>query len=161
MARTPYWADNLINQVQGASGGSDTEDLFPALSRDERRGITVVRMLIDLAVTPETLSGVVASQISFMGIGVASFEAFGVDAVPDPDVETDRPARGWLWRTSLVVLDDPDTIVQPMRVQADVRSKRRVDDGVLFLRMINTDRTGITPFSIQVTGIVRVLYLLP
>ncbi len=160
MARTPYWADNLVDQEQAPALGSDNEDLMPALSQDERRGLTIVRLLIDLAVTPSPTNGVVGTQTSLMGIGVASFEAFGAGVVPDSNVETDRPARGWLWRSSLVILDDADNVVPSMRVQADVRAKRRVDDGVPFLNMVNQDRTG-TAFTIRVTGIVRVLYLLP
>ena len=162
MARTPYWADNIVLENVPVSGGSDNVDLFPGLSRDERRGITVVRLLIDLQVSPLVLDGVNAQQLAMMGIGVSSFEAFAVaGALPDPNQETDRPPRGWLWRSVLKVAHVPDALVMPVRAQADVRAKRRVDDGVLFLRIINVDRTGVTPFEIAVDGLIRVLYLLP
>ncbi len=159
MARTPFWGDALIGSSLG-SGAQLVIDLLGNLSEDERRGITVVRQIIGLWMTPIPTSGVVGSMFVDVGIGVASEDAIIAGAVPDPNIGQDRPARGWLFRDRVVVVDDADNVVFPTVIKEDSKSKRRVDSGELFLVMNNTLNSG-TGFTVRVAGLIRTLYLLP
>ncbi len=159
MARTPYWADTLMS-FSVASGATNNQDLLSNLSPDERRGITLVRTIMTMAYTPSPTSGVVGTQIIDLGIGIASVDAFAAGALPDVQVESDRPPRGWIMRDRTAVLDDATDVANITFVRGDFRTKRRIDDGDLFLQHFSTARTG-TPFTVAISGIVRVLYLLP
>jgi len=159
MARQPAWEDTLINEA-ATSGFGDEVDLVGDLSQQDRRGITVVRLVIDLSILPTITSGVIGSQIFDLGIGVASEDAFVAGALPDVNVATDRPPRGWLWKTRVVVTDDTTTTMNPVRVMGDIRAKRRVDAGILFLRTLNTNLSG-TAFAVNMAGLIRTVYLLP
>ncbi len=161
MPRTPYWTDVRIVE-DTANGFGDLVDLLPNLDREEKRGITVVRQIIELALTPVVTSGVVGTMLMDIGIGVASSDAFGAgsSALPNPGLGSSRPARGWLFRTQVAIIDDADNIAPPTRVHEDVRTKRKVDDGDLFMQIEALLRTG-TAFDVKTTGLIRTLYLLP
>ena len=164
MARTPYWIDTLV-AVQLADAGKTNPDLTGPFDAQQRRGMTVTRMLVHLAFLTTTEGGVEGIAAIDCGIGVASREAHAAASLPDPETEEDRPARGWLWRDRYVVREtiQGSNLVSPgyfTEVKADIRARRKMDDGVLWLALTNTGLAG-TGFSVQIAGIVRVLVLLP
>ena len=131
----------------------------------DRRGLTVTRMLVHLAfmtTTEGTSEGINAIDC---GIGVASNEAFGQGALADPESESEQPARGWLWRDRYVTREtiQGSNLVSPgfyTEVQVDIRAKRMIDTGVLWLALTNTTIAD-SGHAVQIAGIVRVLFLLP
>jgi len=160
MPRNPFWEDTFINE-DTPSGADDLQTLVGGLSEDERRGMTVVRTLIDLWLTPTISSGVVGSMTMNLGIGVCNAQAFaaGSASLPSPSINSERPPRGWIWRAGIAIMDDATTVPTHSRVTADVRSKRKVDAGVLYIHMDAILRTG-TPFNVKTTGLIRTLYLM-
>ena len=62
--------------------------------------------------------------------------------------------------TRKVVLDDSVNVAPPTLVMVDLRAKRVLNAGSLFLVVQSVTITG-TSFTIEVTGIVRSLTLLP
>ena len=159
MARRAAWADRLMDDSL-TNGAQLIFDLMPSLDIDERTNITVVRQIIDLTLTPEPTSGVVGTMRADFGIGLVSVDAQVAGAVPEPSVQTDRPSQGWLWRWRGVVLDDTTQVPINTRVMADLRAKRRVSSGVLVMIADGTAISG-TAFVVNVTGIIRTLFLLP
>ena len=158
MARTPYWDDNLIDLAITSTATIETE-LMTALSGQQRRGITIVRTIIELGITPSPTSGVVGTQSVDIGIGVIA-ETASLAGAPDVRVASHRPARGWIMRTRCVVIDDATTVPAMSECKMDLRTKRKVDDGKPFIGIGNSARTG-SAFTVHVSGIIRLLYLLP
>ena len=159
MARTPWWHDELVNTAI-ASGAQGIRDVMGNLSQDETRGSTIVRVILDLDISASPTNGVIGTQMVDIGLGVVSEDAFAASAVPDPSTETDRPPRGWLFRTRCVIYDDIDRTIKGTVCKGDFRGKRRLDAGILALILNNEARDGNT-FSVRMTGICRTLYLLP
>ena len=125
--------------------------------------ITVVRILVDLWVL-YTANITVTDSLSIVdvGIGVTSAEAFaaGGAALPSPVVVTQFPPRGWLYVASQPVLEKAESagvISEWTRFQADLRAMRKIDKGVLFMVMHNTNIT--VGGSMQIVGRVRALCL--
>ena len=81
--------------------------------------------------------------------------------VPDPNVGAERPARGWVWRTQVIVAGAASMVFHvPWTIRADLRSMRKVDDGELVL-IINNEALDGTAFAVFVRGVVRCAFLLP
>ncbi len=160
MARTPYWEDTSVLSVI-VDNGDALLSLVGGLSEDERRGMTIVRTIVALSLSPQTTSGVVGSMMCDIAIGAANQQAFtaGVASLPDPAINSERPPRGWLYKTRAAILDDADNASPLTEVRADVRSKRKIDAGIAYLHLAVDARTG-TAFSVTVSGLVRILYLM-
>ena len=160
MPRNAYWEDTVINL--GVPDNGDTlQSLVGGLSEDERCGMTIARTIVDLQMSPQTTSGVVGSMICDVAIGLANQQAFstGAAALPDLAINSERPPRGWVFRTRCAVLDDATTVAPLTFCIGDFRGKRKVDAGILYLHLAADSRTG-TAFPLQVTGIIRLLYLM-
>ena len=94
-----------------------------------------------------------------LGFGVASQDAFLAGALPDPSVEGDEPARGWLYRNQCVAVSALSGIYV-QKCMGDFRGMRKVDNGELYLKIDSTALLG-TAFTTRIDGIVRCLFLLP
>ena len=166
MPRTPYWIDTLVS-TQLATGGVGAPFIDQDPSQGDARGVTLERIVLHLQFATTTEGGVEGLSVIDAGIGVASREAFalGVSGLPDPQSALERPARGWLWRDRIMVREtiQGTNLVSPgsiAEVRLDLRAKRKIDDGRMYLSLTNGILAG-TGFAIQVSGIVRVLCLLP
>jgi len=159
--RNRAWADTLfdVNIVSGAAAqNSDLLANAPAVDT-----ITAVRILIRLEAWPPLLSLVDGAMSFDVAIGVSSLEAFGVNALPDPNTDNEYPPRGWLYIDRGFVRNansstGPVDQASPAVMKADVRSMRRVDKGKLFLAMSASLLDG-SGFDLRVAGRVRVLCL--
>ena len=158
MARTPYWQDTLLATVV-TTASNVIKDFTPEFDKVATRGLTVVRTIIDISMAPAPPGAVTGTQQVSIGIGVASQEAFAGGVVPDPNVGSERPPRGWIFRTKCMVVDMPEGIPTIVKCVGDFRGKRKVDDGQLFIK-IDNDGFQATAFDINVIGIVRTLLLL-
>jgi len=166
MPRTPWWVDTLIATQLAAAGISNPNLMGPFITNViDRRGLTCTRLLIHLAFMTTTEGGSEGINAIDCGIGVINNDAFVDGSFPDVNAEEDRPARGWLWRDRYITREtiQGTNLVSPgyfTEVKADIRSRRRIDSGVLWLSMVNTTLAG-SGHATQIAGIVRALMLLP
>ena len=158
--RRTSWEDTIFDADAIAEGSAGVNfALDGTLSQADSQGLTLTRCIGDLTFLSGTTAGANGQQRLSLGIGMASREAFTAGVLPDPESETEEPARGWVYRTVLGVTQSVQA--QPMvRLQFDIRAQRRLDSGRLWVRVVNLD-VGGTGFNILVCGIVRSLFLLP
>ena len=158
MARRPYWSDTLIDDAVG-SGAQDHNTLIGSFTAQETQGWTLTRMILELGLYKQAPSSD-GWQIIDIGIGLAEQDAFAAGVIPDPNVSNDEPARGWLYRTRCVVPADATEVLMPVMCRGDFRAQRKIDGAELYIVLNNTPGGG-TAFTVEYTGIVRALYLLP
>ena len=158
--RHMFWTDTLLNdQISSNSFTSQTllQDIDPTESRN---GMTLTRTLICLDIGHFIHDSGEGSQMVTMGIGVAPSIAIIGSNTPQPEVATEFPTRGWVWRcryrTFGFAADQP--AVFNRNVHLDIRSQRKLDNGDLFLRVQNSNLEGATG-TILVTGIIRTLWM--
>jgi len=122
----------------------------------------VVRMLIHLWYTSSTGTAVDGSQQLFQGIQLASEDAFAAMAVPDPNNMTEYPIGGWMYRDIIVVTESASGqhLNNPVELWRDLRTQRKLDRSEMIFSVENNAGGGTT-FSVDVQGIIRVLYKLP
>ena len=161
MPRHRAWSTKLISDNYPASGTQIIEDLLVILPVNPVQ--TVVRIVLHLGLILTDASGVLDGTVEMdLAIGVSSEEAFTAGVVPDPNVETEVPAAGWLWRERLWVqysnTGSPVDRYTPMEVRADLRAMRKVDRGILY--MVSQASTVQGTFDdVTLIGVVRSLIL--
>jgi len=160
MASRPVaWGDKIINKTITANAASDNQDLLLRLTDSDT--ITVTRIIGDIAVVPESpleaVDGVLAVD---MAIGVAAAEAFSVNALPDANVDTEQPARGWLYivRKTIYIAVGAGPVDRYMLPSwhFDVRAARKVDRGILYVSLSTTTLAGAS-FTTRWVGRIRAL----
>ncbi len=159
MPRQMDWIDTRIG-LQAATGAQNNTDVDGGNTQVVQRGTTIIRTIISLDVYSISVAGAWGIQVVDLAIGVTDREAFSASVLPDPNQDTDKPARGWLWRTSVVVSQNGvgGQVLHPVR--ADIRGARKLDLGRAYIVMNNTTVLG-TSFTAEVRGLVRVLMKLP
>ena len=158
--RPRSWADRRITSALAAGTLFEVDLLLNAPVSDT---LTTVRSVGSLYVA-YTISVTVTDSLSIvdLGIGVASREAFvaGGASLPSPAIETEYPPRGWVYVDSKAVWEKTDAAgiqIGVTQFNWDIRSMRKIDKGVLFLSMVNSNVT--VGGSMQVVGRVRTLCL--
>ena len=159
MARPTDWVDTQVDSGISA-GGQVIKSLITGLAPEEMRGVTAIRTIISLSVFSQTIAGSWGLSRVDMAIGVTSQEAFAAGVVPDPNVATDKPARGWLWRTQRVAEQNGASTRVVTHVQADIRGGRKIENGEMYLVINNSITGGGASFRVKVVGLVRVVMLL-
>jgi len=140
-------------------------DMMTSFSAPEQRisGLTLLRTIIgvDLAYTVHD-SGE-GSQQADIGLGIATVEALGVGAtaIPNPRIENDFPVRGWIYRSRHRIFgfaaDQP--AVFTVRLEKDLKSRRKLDNGSPYMALENTAIEGVAS-AIRITGMIRQLWLI-
>jgi len=151
------WSDTLFNVLLVSGAAQINSDLLANAPVADT--LTVVRLVVDLQGYVQTTISTVGSQSLDVGIGVSSLEAFGVNALPDVNVDDEYPPRGWLYINRKVAIRyaiDSPTVTA--RHQVDLRAMRRIDKGKLFVSMSTTAIDG-TSQAVRVTGRIRALCL--
>ncbi len=128
---------------------------------------TAVRIIGRFVWQPNSISGQVDGSMKVdIGIGVATQEAFtaGGASLPNPSIETQQPARGWLYKQHMITTKEHASGVENEltfidTLMFDVRAARKVDRGILFLATESNNATGATSFDGRLTGTIRVLCL--
>ena len=128
----------------------------------EKRGCTIVRMLIGMQFFPASPNAVNGVQRVMIGVGVTSDDAFSAGALPDLETDADFPVQGWMYRDSFNLADiasggNPGLI---LRVEKDIRAQRKIDRSTPFL-VVRTNQVQGTAFAVIESGIIRILYKLP
>ena len=155
------WADTLIDLDLVAANAQLNFDLLANAPTVDT--LTAIRLIVRLDTYPQPNTNVNGIARVHVGVGVTSLEAFGVNAVPDVDVDNEYPPRGWIYveTAGCYVNNDSATgesTIIPASFRADIRSMRRVDKGKLFMAIGSNDVTGV-PGTLTVVGRVRVLCL--
>ncbi len=160
MAKT-FWADTLFN-LDITSGGQGRVTLITDFSSEELRlaQITLMRTIVGLDCAYTIHDNGEGSQRCDIGIAIASQESFAAGSVPDPSNAADHPIRGWIFRTSGRVFgfaaDQP--AVYSWRIDKDIRSRRKLENGEAYLVADNTALEG-TASTVRLVGLVRQLWL--
>ena len=91
--RRMTWTDQLFS-VDLATGAETVQSLLGGVSPVNMVGRTLTRMIlcVDLHAPMDSVAG--STQNVFMGIGIASEEAFLGSVVSDPDSLSDQPMGG-------------------------------------------------------------------
>ena len=161
--RLTAWDDQVITLTTLASGGTGLQLLLCENVADpEKRGCTLIRIIIGLSFFPTPPGQVSGRQAVSFGIALASDDAFTGGALPDPETDDDYPVSGWLFRTTFPVFDETLATSGPIgyRIERDIRSGRKLDRSSIYMDMHSAGDEG-TQFSIGVIGLVRCLYKLP
>ncbi len=134
-------------------GGADAPDRFDRM--------TLLRTIIGLSLAYQVHDAGEGSQRISMGIGHAEEVAFAASSLPNPGNAGNFPPRGWVWRAAYRVFgtaaDQP--VIHVQRVDLDIGSKRKLDNGVSYLQTENIAIEGVAA-SINVTGVIRQLWLI-
>ncbi len=155
--RRRQWIDNFVDEA-GTTGQTDELNLSgdgdPVKAE---KGSTLVRMIVDLVCIPSVFVGNSVDTMEInLGVGIVSDDlALGSLNV---GIQDEIPISGWMWRRRSQIFEGPSA---PMwRVEMDIRSQRKLMYGEPRLFISYATGQG-TPFSVDVSGIVRCLYLLP
>ena len=157
--RSTFWVDTLHN-IDIASGGKSETTLMGALSVEDTRGLTLIRMILCHNYSYTVHDSGEGSQLLDIGIGVASREALNATALSDPETATEHPTRGWLYRCRHKMHGfAADQAASDLRdVYRDLRAKRRMETGAVFLSLTNSAQSGAAS-AINVAGITRCLFM--
>jgi len=158
--RNRFWIDTLVDATLGA-GGQELQSLMTNItSAESRRGLTMVRTLIQLDVAYAVHDAGEGSQHVSLGIGITSQEAFSAGIVSDPQTVTDHPVGGWCFRSRYRVFgfaaDQP--AIHLVRIEKDIRAMRKLNNGEMYLVISSAFIEGAAA-STRTMGIVRQLWL--
>ena len=161
MARMTDWQDTIVSELV-PSNSTAFNSLLGTLTPADTRGVTLIRTLVRLDFASNTVAGAWGHNQLDFGIGITSQEAFGVGvtALPDPNISNDKPARGWVHRSTQGVAQNGVGSPVVFSLTADIRGARKIENGELFLIMANIAIQG-TAFGINVRGLIRCLMKMP
>jgi len=159
--RRTKWEDTHIATTIAAGATSLGVAIDGTPSGDDAQGLTLTRMLGELSFMSTTVAGAWGVQVLTMGVGGSSRVAFTADSLPTPNSNVEQPPRGWVWKTSVAVAQNgAGAPVVMERVHFDIRAQRKLDGGRLWIVFVNVNLQG-TSASVLVSGLIRVLFLLP
>ena len=151
--RGVFWDDTLINKVL-APGNNTQDSLDQGVPEDEKKGMTLTRLLVNITITQVTsgTGGVYAA-----GIYLAEEDAFAAVAIPEPEVVGDD--AGWVWRVLQVPVFASTTtdFAQARRFELDIRAQRKYIGEDYTMVLTQTLNAGAAS-SINLNGFVRALY---
>ena len=155
MPRPTDWQDTIISELVASASGA-VNSLTGILTAGEMRGVTLIRTLVRLDFSSNTVAGAWGVQGMDIGIGIASQEAFVANALPDANISNEKPPRGWIYRTAVGVAQNGVGSPVLYSLTADIRGARKIENGELFIQFINTAIQG-TAMGVNVRGLVRCL----
>ena len=155
MPRQMDWIDTRVG-LTIANLAQDRTAIDGASTQVVQRGTTIIRTIVSIDINSASVAGAWGIQLADLAIGIGDREAFSVGTLPDPSSAIDKPARGWMWRTSITVSQNGVGGEVIHRIRADVRGARKIDLGRAYLIVDNT-AIGGTTFSIEVRGLIRTL----
>ncbi len=155
MARPTDWVDTVLN-TSVASGSQGVQSIMTGLTPADLRGCTLIRTLISLQAHSTAVAGAWGIQQLHVGIGIGSQDAVALSAVPDPAISSEKPARGWIYRTTKGVTQNGVGTRIMTEWTADVRGARKVENGEIYIVFDNTVVRG-TAFTVGLAGLIRLL----
>ena len=160
--RHSFWVDTL-HDIQLADGAGSITTLLGGVSiAESRAGMTVIRLILCWQIQALVQDQGEGQQNFDVGIGITGTQAFttGAAAVASPSAETQHPPRGWLFRCRGTVYGFATDSNQPFTriLERDLRAKRKLDNGDLFLRFESIAEQGAGQ-AMSLIGITRALIL--
>ena len=157
------WVDTLFNTDIG-NGLTSVTQLMTGLTPTEQRlsQMTLMRSIIGLDLAYTVHDAGEGSQRISIGIGVASQAAVTTAgaSLADASVASEFPTRGWVWRALYrlwgFAADQPAIFTR--RIDLDIRSRRKLENGEAFLTATNDALEGVAS-TVNVHGLVRQLWL--
>jgi len=122
--------------------------------------MTLIRMIIGLSQycdNPIVNSG--DTMIVGSAIGMFSDEAISSSTFPNAAAQEDVALTGWMWKAQTVVTESGTANNNALRLDADIRSQRKLMYGRPVLLINNIPDIG-GPFNVKTRGVIRCLYLL-
>ena len=159
LRRKTVWVTILITESTAITE-TDSASLVGNRTIADMEGLTLTRTIGRLYFTPAALVGAFSVTRVDYGIGLISQEAFGAGALPDPDIDFEKPISDWVYKDT-VVFEEPGSLSAgvPVMHQWDVKSRRKIGDGELLF--IETNQLVVTGQTMLTEGIIRSLFLLP
>ena len=136
MARSSFWVDNLIG-ISPPTGGQAFVSLMAGTPPVDARRATIIRIVFDLGIYTNTVTGPWGINLIDIGFGVTSQEAFNAGVISDPNAD-ERPTRGWMYRTRCLGFQNGIGNNMITRCEGDLRSGRKLYDGEPFMVANNT-----------------------
>ena len=130
---------------------SEINNLSSAVQDDEKKGMSVVRLLVRIAIQAATFN--VNGEL-FLGIYMVEDDASAAAAFADPNAE--GQATDWLWRERMLHNRDADAGPQVTTVERDLRSGRRFPARGYDLTLVGF---AASASNMVISGQVRVLYM--
>jgi len=158
--RKTSWIDTLLTGTI-ANAAQFRSSLLADVTPNDAIGYTLTRLLVHLWLTTDVAAGAYIKAGVDVGIGLVTQEAFAAGIVPDPAVESERPIMDWVYRDRFLLVANNDTTVlqPPIEVRLDLRSRRKIGNGELFIIIQNSSVN--TGFTVRHHGLIRSLFLLP
>ena len=161
MARSRAWADLRFSAAIASSGNMAPLDILFDLGTSRLDTITVTRLVGDIygIYDPSFAENEGISRVD-VGIGVSPQAPFLVVQVPEPDVTTEYPIRGWMYVATMWVscIGDTNPQIDRGHLHFDIRTMRKVDKGILYVAAANNIVSGVGT-TIRVGGRIRALCL--
>ncbi len=160
--RKTQWVDTDFNAAVVVGAASTITSLLSDLIGNDTQGMTLVRMLIRMWVSDQDQENSADHTMLDIGVGMADQESFTAGVLPDPGTSADQPHLGWVWKDAILQgqLKSAAGGHPPIRIYEDIRSRRRIDDGELYITWTNTALFG-NGFDLRISGLVRCLFQLP
>ena len=156
-----FWIDTLVNETIAVASEA-VVSLITGIGSAQSRGdqMTLLRTILGIDIAAAVHDSGEGSSIVTYGIGVTSQEAFAAGIVPDPEVQTDFPTRGWVIREQYRVFSFEAGVadVHVRRIEKDIRARRKLENGESYIVIENTGLDG-APQPIIFLGLVRQLWL--
>ena len=150
--RAVEWFDFEINSAL-VQGSQSVVNLTANLQDDEKKGMTLVRTIVDLELAAQATG--TGGKLS-MGIVMVSDDSLAAGAVPDPEDNIDKP--GWLWKSLRSFFTSTiNDHAQATVVQHDLRGMRKFPASGADLVLIMTNFAGTV--TVNVDGLIRMLWM--
>jgi len=156
--RITTWEDTILAR-DITSGFQQVNSLILGMADGAKQQATVIRTIIEFSLYSTSVAGAWGVQRVDLAIGMSAQEAFAASVLPDPNTATEKPARGWLWRTSVSISQNGIGTDIVHRIRADIRGARKLENGELYVIAHSTARAGTT-FTVRWDGLVRCLFKL-
>ena len=162
-SRRRRWIDTVFNGQTLAPGNTtSTIVLTEGIPDNEMKGMTLVRLIIQLNLLASIIDDDTGVQRMAIGIGLAGQEAIQASGtgIALPELQDEFPSSGWLWRAQYAVVSNAVPGFPYPVIEKDLRAQRKLMYGAPYIRFVNINSQG-TAFSVDIVGVVRALYLLP
>ena len=156
------WADSIVSLSIASSSRSLVNLGLPDLTALQRRieRFTLIRTIIGIDIMPVVRDSGEGDQLLSLGILVSSDTADITTEIADPADGDSHPLRGWVWRyrTRCYASAVDDQNIYGRRVDMDLRSQRKIENGRPRLVVRNEPNQGVAT-AFLVSGLIRMLYL--
>jgi len=161
-ARKTFWLDKQFS-ITAAANSQNANVLTSTLTVQERRGLTLVRMIYRIWTTPVDALDTHTQQLVWFGVGLIESDAVTAGTFPDVDIEGDAPGRGWVIRDVVANQSGAGTSGVSIygELRGDIRAMRVIHQTEELVAIFDTADFAGTAQSTRIRGQCRLLFKLP